>query len=301
MAVPIVVRAAGRRLVCAGFLSLLGLAVVAGTPVSAAVAGDASTQLRGVNTFVGNEAGSMTVTLPRTASVDASDGVRVEGVGRFAGLVLVRDQPGRDKVTLLAGTARMCSGAACQGEPLPRIFNASGVPHKSEARLPAGTYRVILIADSTPVKVVLSLDGLTGSRVLRPQTRASVNIIDAADALPAEGPGVATASTTRDVRENGLLVAVDWWETDHSLATLRGYCLYEGPPSPTWSFSPACSRTGASEAGTSQRLQLPPGGPGYASGTHVRTLPSGSWTFGSYVYSPEVPTGHGATHVWVDY
>ena len=147
--------------------------------------------LGGVNVISGDHIVGMPVHIPRPTSVEgdpfSNDNVSYSGAGRVVGLVLVEEGGKLSKASeLISVRWSFCGKPGCKPnrEDVTEISTSSDWGGK-RWRLPAGDYRLYLIADGAPVEVTLRLDGLAGSTSLRPSDHVGGEIAaPASDFVP---------------------------------------------------------------------------------------------------------------------
>jgi hypothetical protein len=171
-----------------GGAAVLRYAVAVSLLLSAAPAvahAAATPRLARMTTITGSRSTSTAVVLPHGATVRVdrptahSDNVTVTGNGRVAGFDLRSENGSATPPHLFGVLTNGCYTARCtQREHIVSTvaagFASKPVGSLTQYTLPAGRYRLILIADGAPVTVRLRLDGLTGSATIRPAATASV-------------------------------------------------------------------------------------------------------------------------------
>lgn len=164
-------------------------------------------ELRATTVVVGDETSSVQVHLPRPARIDAHDpmtredgpnpDIRIEGAGRYAGVVLVRDDWAGGVHTsdfLLAGRWGLCDAPGCAPESVVNDVRGLARDAHNNAIVPAGDYTLHLVADSARVKVTLRLAGAPpGTATFHPDGEAMVDF----DAPAVEATDVNAASNLR--------------------------------------------------------------------------------------------------------
>lgn len=226
-------------------LACAALACAAGLPAPAGAA--APPLLAGSTTLTAGRSASMTVTLPRTATVRIerasahSDNVAVTGAGRVAGLDLRLDDGTTAPPHLFAALTNGCYTPRCAHREQIVTTYAAGFALKTVSdtvavyTLPAGRYRLLLVADGVAVTVRLRLDGLTGSTSLRPVGPAAVSwqpLVSNVSAGPKPAL-VAYSAPAGDLPVSGrggvLFTVFDVRVTAGDFGE-RGFCYYQGPP-----------------------------------------------------------------------
>ena len=164
----------GRRttsiLVSLGCVALTAAAI---SPATARSPVDRVT-LGGVNVISGDSITGMSVRIPEPVTVEgdpfSNDDVSYSGPGRVVGLALVEQGvPLRRAFELVSVRWSYCGEPGCPPDPddVAEITTSSDFRGK-RWEIPAGDYRLYLIADGKPVEVTLKLHGLDGSTDLHP-------------------------------------------------------------------------------------------------------------------------------------
>jgi hypothetical protein len=166
-------------------LAALALSAVGFVPAQAAPA--PAPALAGTTVVTGSAMVAMTVRLPSPVTVDlhaiggagSRNDIEIAGNGRMVGLVLsqggtLHRAPDRE-IWMTRDNICMRRGCQATGDGIGYFavaFGTSTQPADGTYRIPAGTYRLALLADGAPVTVTLRLHGLPGATTLRP-TRSS--------------------------------------------------------------------------------------------------------------------------------
>lgn len=167
--------------------------------------------LKGVDVFAGSSSGTMLLRLSRPAVIHVND-LTISGRGRFYGLVLEQDaEIPHAVVTYVLG--RYCHRPGCAG-PTPWGDGTQVTGDGPQESMPAGVYRVYLIADHAPVRVTMRLRGLSGTGTFRPRlpVRSTIVTPTPTQAEPASGPLLFAAGSTRNNigRRGAYVVQLAW-------------------------------------------------------------------------------------------
>lgn len=219
-------------------------------------------ELRAVNTIVGTDSSVMLVRLPEDAYLahqpfGSNPDVEISGRGRLLGVVLTKEEEEHafQGPAIFAGLWHACSERGCSSgkkRSLEQQFlNTSEVRERGDrVFLPAGDYRLFLIADGARAVVRLRLHGLEGSTTLSPSKPADVHLENPEAQISSSPLGVVhAAGRTRRLQGRGLGFALAWSNSPISVYGRRGVCVYRGiPPVPeSLAYSPSCGgETGAS-------------------------------------------------------
>lgn len=210
--------------------------------------------LGGVNFISADRSAQIQVRIRATTRVDFEFGrnrdLRVDGPGRFSGIVLTRAPRVFQEETLVGGVFRRCSEPGCSGRATRLVLPMNMRGQKVE--LPAGDYVLYALADGGDVDVRLLLHGLEGTKRLHATTPADVSF----SALPVHAGGPAPSphrisGATFDLSDAAMVVDALWFEGTPSGFTDIGTCLYKGRPpvEEEVGYSAACGELGARERG----------------------------------------------------
>ena len=162
--------------------------------------------------------------------------ITVKGRGRFVGFALVQDTPKFDGISLIGGRLPKDSGLGNFYFSPRGLDNASG-----SGRLPAGAYRLYLLADGSPVEVTFDLKGLQGTtRFNSPATIADYEVATPGPRLVDGANNVYGSGADGTLSGPGLLFDFLWTRHDAHVNTQYQFCLYKGGergPSP---YAPGC-------------------------------------------------------------
>lgn len=217
-------------------------------------------ELRATTVIAGDETSSVQVHLSQSARVDARDpmkrlggpnpSIRIAGGGRYAGIVLVRDDwKGGVLHTdfFLAGRWGLCDDPGC--DPRRRVINdVRGLRRDDQGRaiLPAGDYTLHLVADAAPVEVTLTLEGAPqGRTILSPEGESMVDF-DAPRVDPTDvnaGSNLRSAGASFEAGRVGFSASLLYVRAEQDLDPFNGgVCQIDspgGPPDPA-GYGPHC-------------------------------------------------------------
>lgn len=237
-----------------GTRSALATAVLAALASVGAVAlGPAPAQgaVSTLMTVSGSRSAQAVVQLPTAArlSVDASrtsEQVVVSGSGPLVGVVL-EQLDSAEPVTLMAFSASSCDDRGCATEegfeyvsstrPMPTPEGVESV------LLPAGRYRVVLVADGAPVTVRLELDGLQGPLEVQPRDATAVTVDEVPNQVGGLGPqDLAFSGGLQRSADSELLVLFrELYRTSPGAAGAYGTCAVHGQEPPGGLYTPRCT------------------------------------------------------------
>ena len=215
---------------------------------SPARAGALGVRLRRTSIFNTENSRWIYVRLPRRVPISKFRG-SIEGTGRVGGFQLVKvgGKPGVDATALNLSTGR-CRRRGCRG----RI--SSGWTFFIDMRsgreyLPRGVYRLYVIADSNPLRVVLRFSNLAGRVVRQPRRRFPIETRTFATRYTAGGldnPYSAGGFAALGDGTPHFGFTALWLKTADPSGVTFGECLYypDGPepPSDETAFAPGCPR-----------------------------------------------------------
>jgi len=261
-------------------LSVTVLLLSAGLP--AASAHDTSPALAAVTSVVTSQSATAQVRLPHDARVALADGVSFRGPGRLLALRL----EGADHSSSLhsyrlpdfAGGRQVTYGsvppATCTSQPsdqVPLTSDCTGSAPPTHVLLAAGSYRLTVVADGSPVRVTLRMQGLRGNRTLRPSTLLPT----VQQTLPAREQVGSSLVTFGDSADLGRPVETFLVARTRSGSTPTGSsaCRREDAGTAPMSFGPHCP--GGSSGTFSYEAGAFGGGTGFASSTGDTSGPVG--------------------------
>jgi hypothetical protein len=259
--------------------------------------------LKGITTVVGSDMGWMNVRLPRDVdpwgtyegSVDDQPAHDLRGNGRVIGFVLTEDNsevPLGQGPTLVGHSIGKCMKRGCRarGFLVSWIFASNLAERDGKQVLPAGRYRLYLIADGAPVRMRLEFAGLKGKTRLSPQNRVQSKLKSLRPHVEGDaGESLYWAGTSSDLSGPGFALTVLWMEGD-DLEGGVGTCIYEREPPPQEvAYVPPCP---AADMSDPNLISADDAEVGYFG----LTLPAG---MGVWRTVPETPERAGALALWM--
>ncbi len=246
--------------------------------VAASAGGPRAPRLGATTIISGSEPAVAFVRVESPATVDVhedfrsargpSPSISITGGGRFAGFVLVKETS-RDTSEnfLIAGRFSDCASRGCASEKKPMNYvspsNIAGSP-SGFVDLDPGRYRLYLIADGTPVRIVLRLDGLEGRSSISPTTPAAVDLrAPSVHVSHNDGPAVWAAGSTYEGGAEGLIVVNMFVESRNLDRVGLGGCVYAYPTAPPEeaAYGPHCTALAQALGGGFAFTYRPPEGP----------------------------------------
>lgn len=236
------------------------ISLLAITLTPAGAAGAHRTELTATTVVSGSRTASIQVHLSHDARINADDpmrrrgganpGIRIDGPGRYAGVILVRDdwEGGVHPWDFfVAGRWGLCEEAGC--EPGARVVNdVRGLERdrRDRAILPAGDYTLHIVADDAPVTVTLTLVGAPRGRTVVHPTGAPMVDFDAPAADPTDvnaGSNVHSAGASFEAGRIGFSASLMYVRAKQALDPFSGgVCQIDspgGPPEP-FGYGPHC-------------------------------------------------------------
>src|SRR3954452_17195417 len=192
-------------------------------------------------TIEGSTTGFAEVRVPHAVSLAASDEdsvahVRLQGTGRLYGVVLRQDDPSTDDPVELMET----SGDGDGDPPVTPLWQVGGVPRNGAPVLPAGNYRLSLIADGKPVTAEITFPGLDGTLATAPEVPVPQHL----EALPrfdSSGGPLAMFAGEAAPPSRALIVVRPHTTSDLEIDDRSEVCAYgPGEPVDETSFTPGC-------------------------------------------------------------
>lgn len=186
-----------------------------------------------MNVISGDGIAGMEVHVPRPATIEASywenDNISHGGRGRIVGLALVEEgKPLRRAFQLVSVRWAFCRRPARAPKDAVVLTSTSRWGGK-RWRVPAGDYRLYLIADGAPVEVRLRLDGLDGRTALLPAAPVAGRIATPQTTVGTTGHLFLGRDRPMVMPAPGLLINGDtsgFSTTPHFSA--RGECFWRG-------------------------------------------------------------------------
>lgn len=235
----------------AATLSAVCLALAVSPAASAATTPAHPPQLGAVTEVVGSRTSSERVRLLRPAHLDRAAlkaAVTITGAGRARGVALVREGDDAFKRPLLFYvTTSFCGEPGCGPDEDPPATSATRDDTAGDGvlRLPAGMYRLYLIADRDPLKVTLRLPGQRGKSTIRPTTPAGPGPIvpsNGVDVSPGGAPLAYSGGVDVETRgsESLGIFAMDARKTKQWAYGIVGFCDYPSSPPDPVGYAPGC-------------------------------------------------------------
>ena len=207
--------------------ALLATGLVIGTVAAAspAHAGEAPA-LRGTTVITGSEAAQMRVRLPApitTASLSDWD-FEITGDGRIIYFLLIkerRDGSLNDKIFLEGYAVGKCAEEACASQT-EDSYGGSWEGLGESDTMPAGRYRLFLVADGAPARIELQLADLSGRTQVSPSKPAVAQIDTLTPHFAGISPFTYFGYSEAPFRGEGTAL-LSLWFTD---ALAYGHCIY---------------------------------------------------------------------------
>lgn len=252
----------GLLLVAFIFSGILGIGLL--DPVQASKSN--VLELRGKTEIIGSSSHEARVELETSAVFDTrrapwrekGPNVRtlLQGAGRFFGIVLVKEGSevsGRHRL-VIGRWSRCDSEGSCLR---PKSVNVVYPTGRKSITLPAGIYRLFLIADGEPVRIALDIRGLTGFTTIRPEEEAMVDIRTpkVRMSLEPEGQTLYTNGSHYIGSGAGLAMTMWSWESSAFRDTELHECVYvDNPPPEEVAYGPQCDALNVTGAGSDWRF-----------------------------------------------
>lgn len=243
--------AANLRFVREKVVSALVAAVISTIAAPAAAAAPGVPVLRGHTVAVAETTSFTTVRVPRP--IDIADGWKItsHGRGRVRGFVLA--QVGEDVLdtpTYAMVFPGYCTTPGC-GDPAERGGGSGFLTGTDDWLLPAGTYRMYVIADDARVEIELRIDGYSGRTRIAATQPAAVDF-DSFRSHPMTTPDgtiyVGGGFSDLGGGRRGFTTMKMWalGATSNPRPFAVGDCVYFQPdhPAPDHAFAPGCPGSG---------------------------------------------------------
>ena len=221
------------------------------TTMSLPAAGDVTssgpglTEVAGETVIVGRRSAWTDVHLPSPVKVmigkTGAGQVVLKGGGRISGFALVEEAAnGRPRSGIYGFRFGHCPTVGCAPES-PSVVLGGLSGNRAEI-LPAGKYRLYIVADGSPVRISLRLPGLEGKVRVAPDKSGSIHLRSPASETVQTTQGrFSSAGFASELQDSGLVVMGAWVRGDTALAGLVGHCIYEQEPPPDQlAFLPPC-------------------------------------------------------------
>lgn len=260
-------------------------------------------ELCGTTVLSGSEGGVTPVHLSEEVTIQnrgfgPDKGVDIAGDGAFIGFAIASDDVERD-VGLVAGIVPR--------EPFSQtdflfFLTWGGIGTPDEVTLPVGDYRLYLLADGSPITVVLDLDPMVGQVQI---SSDSPNHYDARaldpriDAGPTHALYVAGENGTVGTLGVGFQMA--WLETGqaHAFSQL-GVCSYRGGQSADQAYGPGCGTPEGLIGGGTTVASLHTDHWIYAEYASQKRIQPDTWGMGGYVETASPPATVEILVFWLD-
>lgn len=153
------------------------------------------------------------------------------GKGRYLGFVLTDDK---------RGGVRIQGGQQTGSKFGPYAFVIQGAKGAAKVPLPAGDYRLYLLADGAPATITLRFEGLRGTSTLRPSHRVPY-VLTQPEVFISPAGNLAVAGTERTLKRRGLAFDILTDVNAQFLASNTTLCFYSAePPPPPVGYGPGC-------------------------------------------------------------
>ena len=237
---------------------LLGMPLLQPVPSRAREA--RAEEARGTMTFAASESRSVLIHVPRTAVIPDTERhrrlqgpnrwVRIEGGGRFVGVVMVREPhvPGaRPQWPIVIGQFRECDRPGCYGR---RVHNYLGPDFDNEEdgiKIPTGDYRIHLVTDGDPARVTISFQGLDGEALITPRDSSPLDLKTPEQSLVGDGNHLWSAGASYQAGSVGFSLSATWVKLGSTSQGFNmGTCQIQWPTAPPEAaYGPHCNYLGA--------------------------------------------------------
>lgn len=204
------------------------------------------------NEVSGSRTTSQVVRLERSLAVDVRSfarNMKIVGGGRVRGVILTPQGDGDGERIFLSGLSlSFCGKPGCvDKEPQVSAPTRAFRDEQGRALLPAGTYRLYLIADTKPVRVTFSLPGQRGSLRLQPRQPEAHGALTPTvlREVEAQGNHVSYSSGTSLETvspDNFVMYGIRVTRSRQWVQGLFAICLHHGnPPVDALAFQPGCA------------------------------------------------------------
>lgn len=275
------------------------LVIIAGTDPSAVAKGfmesPETVRLRGMTIVrTGGSSSGFNVLLPKDVSAASVD-VKMRGKGRVLGFAL-RELAGDEGALLYGFLSNRCTEERCTAPSSGRIERALGY---TDEVLPAGRYRLDVLADGSPTTYVFSFPGLAGRTRLASSLPSDAAIRTGVPSVFNSDDGTVYAAGAYEGRAQfaqGVTYMARWVETLEApvawdICTKGNYSPAPAPPE-KFMFYPGC--------GASERSIIPPGTQGGMFTSTVTDLANPAGQGGWFVVKTP-PTDHGLVAAWIPF
>jgi hypothetical protein len=222
----------------------------------------------------------MLVRLPESINFFKEFDSKLEGDGRIWGFILAKEgqRPGVGP-TVVAEQIGQCLHKACDARSGGFEYGEQGFGFRKQ--LPAGNYRLWLIADDAPVTLTLRFSSLHGSVEAMPTESVASEIRRLPFSISSSEAGtIYSAGAFTDIQSPTYSLMGLWAKGDRHVASVFGDCSYRSPSDapPTAAFVPGCP-TGEGEpfVSTSETPGGAPGGVIFTSSSFDGAAGIGGW------------------------
>lgn len=272
--------------------------------------------LAGTTVVTGSRSGVVAVRLPRAVTLDIYANITINAPrGRMSALVLKKEGAWNAPYAMVVNTG-YCATSGC-ATAFPRFgvghIWTPGSTDGVSGVLPAGNYRLYLIADGGSVTVTLKLRGLTGSRRLTPRGPSRVSLVAPKPTMaePAASPSLFAGGGTHRSAAGALNATIIWKEAPaFGPPSTVGMCNYNGvPPAgavPAFQL-PCATGSGALPPNVASQFSsgptTTPVGPGrfLSSISTGYLLPPGTFSIGGYHNTAGPVTAAYVHQLWLDF
>ncbi|MGH2755357.1 MAG: hypothetical protein ACRDLB_13140 [Actinomycetota bacterium] len=240
--------------------------MTAGSLVQASAKDPAPIALGGTTVITGSTSAYVPVSIDRKASLSRtilprSDSgptkdISIAGDGRLVGIVVVPDPPPDGLSTedfVIAGRFARCPEPGCAPGDRAINFQFPGKYVKGRpVTLSPGQYRLYLLADGKPVRVVLRLHGLSGTKSLRPRLPAPADLRTPPKTLVSDSASpYFAAGDTYKAGLRGIFLTALWARSSPAQDFVYGFCHHANlsPLPPEVVYGPQCEALAAAGGG----------------------------------------------------
>jgi hypothetical protein len=224
---------------------------------------------------------------------------KIEGNGRIVGYVMIKQDrtPMASRPSVYAFRYRRCNAIACEGPSREGTTWGHDLEGPvSDPVIPAGMYRVYVLTDGAPARVIFTIDTASGRAAVQTThtTELQIGKIDMRVSENNTG-AIYSAGEGRPFKGQGIAIMSTWLEGDSIATGAQGDCMYfESPPPPEIAYAPGCP------LGNSRPTAIVPSPDGFT-GENASTMGFLPHALGAYhVISGEV-SDYGAIAAWLKY
>lgn len=222
----------------------------------------------------------------------------MEGRGRILGFVMQELRPGAEHTEtarLYSFQANGCATESCSSshDPIER-----GIGRTDEV-LPAGTYRIDLLADGEQARYIFRFPGLTGRRTLKPSLPSEASLATGVQSIysNSEANIYSGGEYFKPASLNGGIAFLAMWLVSDSPPVAWEACRkassnFAPDPPPEFAFYPGCN------ASQDSFVQQQAEGGRFSFTLTDRSFPRG---LGGWFIGNETPQEHGLVVAWIPY